>query len=101
LRQHEAIKDLIAFSCPHTETGETVGVCVVREEGQEITLKQLRGWASKNERLQNKWFPECLVYMPVIPKGPTGKPARINLAAKLNIQPIEGADFPTIDHPGL
>merc|ERR1712032_187912 len=101
LRQHEAIRDLIAFSCPHTETGEVVGIAAVLREGKTANIKELRSWCIKQERLQSKWLPECMVYMPVIPKGPTGKPARINLAAKLNIQPIGGADFPTIDHPGL
>ena len=31
-----------------------------------------------------------LVTMPSIPKGPTGKPARINLAKKLELEPLEG-----------
>jgi acyl-CoA synthetase (AMP-forming)/AMP-acid ligase II len=89
LRQHEGIKDIIAFSVPHTTTGETVGVVVVQKEGQTVSLKELRTWAMKGERLQNKWLPEQLVWMPAIPKGPTGKPMRINLAKKLNLEPID------------
>jgi acyl-CoA synthetase (AMP-forming)/AMP-acid ligase II len=88
LRQHEAIKDIIAFSVPHETTGETVGVVVVQKEGQKVNLKELRTWAQKNERLQAKWLPEQLVWMPSIPKGPTGKPMRINLSKKLGLEPI-------------
>jgi acyl-CoA synthetase (AMP-forming)/AMP-acid ligase II len=88
LRQHEAIKDIIAFSVPHDSTGETVGVVVVQKEGMKINLKELRTWATKGERIQAKWLPEQLVWMPAIPKGPTGKPMRINLAKKLGLEPI-------------
>lgn len=88
LRQHEAIKDIIAFSVPHETTGETVGVVVVCKEGMKVNLKELRTWAKKQESLQTKWLPEQLVWMPQIPKGPTGKPMRINLAKKLGLEPI-------------
>lgn len=88
LRKHDAVKDLIAFSVPHESTGETVGVVVVCKEGQKVNLKELRSWAMKGDLLQNKWLPEQLVWMPQIPKGPTGKPMRINLAKKLGLEPI-------------
>merc|ERR1712187_20836 len=88
MRQHEAFQDCIAFACPHESTGETVGVVVVQKEGQTVNLKELRTWAMKQEKLQSKWLPEQLVWMPNVPKGPTGKPARINLAKKLNLEPI-------------
>jgi len=100
LRQHESVKDLIAFSVPHESLGETVGVVVVRREGMDVNLKELRTWARKNDRLQDKWLPEQLVWMPVIPKGPTGKPMRINLSKKLDLQPISSVPR-ELDHPGL
>lgn len=88
LRKHEGIKDIIAFSVPHESTGETVGVVVVCNEGTKVTLRELRTWANKQETLQTKWLPEQLVLMPAIPKGPTGKPMRINLSKKLGLEPI-------------
>lgn len=100
LRQHESVKDLIAFSVPHASTGETVGVVVVRKEGMNVTLKEMRGWASRNEKLQAKWLPEMMVYMPTIPKGPTGKPMRINLAKKLSLQEIVDIMPPELEHDG-
>jgi len=99
LRQHEAIKDIIAFSVPHESTGETVGVVVVQKDGKTVNLKELRTWAMKEERLQSKWLPEQLVWMPAIPKGPTGKPMRINLAKKLDLEPI-GAVPRELEHDG-
>merc|ERR1712023_580945 len=83
LRHHEAVKDIIAFAVPHASTGECVGVVIVCKEGMKVGLKELRTWANKQEKLQAKWLPEQLVWMPKIPKGPTGKPMRINLAKKL------------------
>mmetsp|Transcript_1458 Transcript_1458/g.2712 ORF Transcript_1458/g.2712 Transcript_1458/m.2712 type:complete len:584 (-) Transcript_1458:189-1940(-) len=100
LRQHESVKDLIAFSVPHASTGETVGVVVVRKEGMNVTLKEMRGWATRSEKLQLKWLPEMMVYMPTIPKGPTGKPMRINLAKKLNLAEIVDVMPPELEHDG-
>lgn len=99
LRKHESIKDIIAFSVPHETLGETVGVVVVRKDGMNVNLKELRTWAVKNEALQTKWLPDQLVWMPTIPKGPTGKPMRINLAKKLNLEKI--TDLPReMEHDG-
>merc|ERR1719265_278917 len=64
LRMHEAVKDLIAFAVPHESLGETVGVCAVLKGGKTLTIKELRSWALKSEKLQNKWLPEALVIMP-------------------------------------
>jgi len=89
LRHHEAIKDIIAFAVPHKSTGECVGVVIVCKEGMKVGLKELRTWANKQEKLQAKWLPEQLVWMPKIPKGPTGKPMRINLHQKLGLEPID------------
>mmetsp|Transcript_6442 Transcript_6442/g.15643 ORF Transcript_6442/g.15643 Transcript_6442/m.15643 type:complete len:580 (+) Transcript_6442:62-1801(+) len=90
LRQHESIKDVIAFAAPSVELGETVGACCVIKEGKSLTIKELRTWAIKSEKLQAKWVPEALVTMPAIPKGPTGKPARINLAKRIQMEPLTG-----------
>merc|ERR1719210_1941336 len=89
LRQHPALKDCIAFSVPHVSLGEVVGIAAVLKEGQKVNIKELRSWCLEGAKLQNKWVPEMLVTMPAIPKGPTGKPARINLSKKLDVQPLE------------
>lgn len=100
LRTHEAFKDCIAFSAPHTSLGECVGIAAVLRDGQKVSIKDLRSWCLKQDRLLSKWIPEILVTMPSIPKGPTGKPARINLAKRLGLEPLEGIPK-ELDHPGL
>jgi len=100
LRTHESVKDLIAFAAPHTSLGEAVGIAAVVKPGARLNIKDLRAWAIKMDKMQTKWMPEVLVTMPSIPKGPTGKPARINLAKKLDLAPLTGIPL-DVDHPGL
>lgn len=100
VRKHEAIKDVLCFSCAHEVLGESVGVVVVFEEGQSVKLFELRKWLMSTKTLQDKWCPEVLVIMSDLPKGATGKPARINLAKKLGIGTLDG-NLKEIKHPGL
>jgi len=100
LRTHPKVQDLIAFAVPHTSLGEVVGVAAKLREGSQMTIAELRTYALKEGKLQSKWIPELLVSMPSIPKGPTGKPARINLAKRLELQPLDGM-CKDLDHPGL
>mmetsp|Transcript_41761 Transcript_41761/g.130013 ORF Transcript_41761/g.130013 Transcript_41761/m.130013 type:complete len:586 (+) Transcript_41761:62-1819(+) len=100
IRKHEAVKDVLCFSVPHEMLGESVGVVVVFEEGKSVKLFELRKWLMSSKTLQDKWCPEVLVVMPELPKGPTGKPARINLAKKLDIGTLDG-NLKEITHPGL
>ena len=37
------------------------------------------------DQIQSKWLPECLVLVPYLPKGPTGKPKRIGLAKMMGL----------------
>lgn len=100
IRQHPCLKDGIAFAVPHTSLGEVVGIAGVLKDGQKLSIKELRGWCLEGGKLQAKWVPEFLVTMPMIPKGPTGKPARINLARRLDLQPLEGI-AKDMAHPGF
>eukprot|EP00439_Symbiodinium_sp_Y106_P024376 s5675_g2.t6 len=100
MRANDAFKDCIAFAVPHKSLGEVVGIAAVLKDGKSLTIKELRSWCNKCDKLQAKWIPEMLVTMPTIPKGPTGKPARINLAKKLDLDPLEGVPK-DLDHPGI
>jgi len=90
LRRHGAILDCIAFAAPHASLGETVGFAVVLKPDHRLTLRELRTWVLKEQLLQSKWLPDAYVTVPSIPKGPTGKPARIGLAERLGMEPITG-----------
>jgi len=100
IRQNPSFKDCIAFAVPHTSLGEVVGIAAVLRDGGKCDVKELRSWCMEGGKLQAKWVPEFLVTMPAIPKGPTGKPARINLAKRLDIQPLEGIAR-DMQHAGL
>mmetsp|Transcript_35269 Transcript_35269/g.70052 ORF Transcript_35269/g.70052 Transcript_35269/m.70052 type:complete len:579 (+) Transcript_35269:30-1766(+) len=100
IRQHPGLKDCISFAVPHTSLGEVVGIAAVLQDGQKVSIKELRSWCVEQNKLQSKWIPEFLVTMPNIPKGPTGKPARINLAKRLGLEPLEGI-AKDMEHPGF
>jgi len=100
IRKHEAVKDVLCFSCPHQTLGEAVGVVVVLNEGKAVKLFDLRQWLMSSKVLQDKWCPEVLFIMPELPKGPTGKPSRINLAKRLEMEALDGT-LVEKQHPGL
>ena len=83
LRQHAAVRDLIVFAAKHQQLGEVPGAALVLRAGKTITLQELRAHGA--ETLPIKWLPETLVLLADIPKGPTGKPARIGLGERLGL----------------
>ncbi|KAJ1458736.1 hypothetical protein M885DRAFT_512537 [Pelagophyceae sp. CCMP2097] len=92
--RHPAVENCIAFSVPHVQLGETVGVCLVLHPGRHTTLADLRDFCARDARrggggLAKKWAPECVVFVAAIPKGPTGKPARIKLGERLGVWAID------------
>ena len=88
LLKHAAVRDMICFAMPHEELGEVVGAALVLHEGATLTLPQLRGFGLQQGLALHK-CPQVLVRFPdSIPKGHTGKPARIGLAQKLGLAPL-------------
>jgi len=100
VRKHDAVKDCLCFAAPHQLLGEAVGVVVTLKDGKQLPIGDLREWLLDRNGLASMWCPEVLVRMPDIPKGPTGKPARINLAKRLELEMLTGA-IKELDHPGL
>ena len=91
LMTHPAIKNMICFSAPHKQLGEVVGAAVVLYKNETLALDILRSFALE-KGVMEQWLPETLVIMNAIPKGMTGKPARIKLAEKLHLPSINGGD---------
>ncbi|NEP80319.1 MAG: AMP-binding protein [Okeania sp. SIO3B3] len=86
LQRHPAVGQVVVFAAPHELLGEVVGAAVVPVPNQSRpTLAALRQFAMKEKELETQWLPECLVWMNAIPKGLTGKPARIGLAKRLEM----------------
>ena len=46
LQQHPCVQELVAFSVPHADLGEVVGVAVVMQKGRSLTLEDLRAYAT-------------------------------------------------------
>ena len=87
---------------PHLELGEVVGIATVCESGISYSLTQLRRCGAKSGLIGRQWLPELLVHVNAIPKGATGKPARIGLAEQLGIPTLSfsGQKMLTIDVRG-
>jgi oxalate---CoA ligase len=88
LLQHPAVAQALAFSLPHFELGETVAAAVVLKSRDE--KPDLRAFAMA--KLSYFKVPERIVFLDDLPKGPTGKPQRIGLAAKLELAGIDGTE---------
>ncbi len=89
LLDHPSIAQALAFSVPHAQLGEEIGVAVVLREGAALSAIQVREFAG--ERLAAFKIPGVVKFVKDIPKGPTGKLQRIGLAAKLGIEPLSDA----------
>ena len=83
LMDHPAVQQVVTFAIPHDKLGEEVGAAVVLREGMAATERELRDFASN--KLADFKVPKKIVIVTEIPKGATGKLARIGLAAKLGL----------------
>lgn len=81
LMSHPAVEQAIAFAVPHEALGEDVAAAVVLQRDAAVSTKQLREWLF--ERLADFKVPSQVVIVDEIPKGPTGKFARVGLAERL------------------
>lgn len=83
LLDHAEVKQALCFAVPHAQLEEEIGAAVVLAAGSAATESELRRFAAG--RLAAFKVPRLICILDEIPKGPTGKPQRIGLAAKLGI----------------
>ncbi|HEY6930342.1 MAG TPA: AMP-binding protein [Thermoanaerobaculia bacterium] len=83
LLAHPAVAQAVAFGFPDPQLGEDVAAAIVLRDGQMATERELREFTSA--RVASFKVPRRVVFLPEIPKGPTGKLQRIGLAARLGI----------------
>jgi len=89
-----SVLEAVAFAAPHAELGEVVGVAVRTTEADEemgALLGKLRDQCSAS--LPDKWLPEVVVKMDVLPKGPSGKPLRSGLAERIGLTALSVANM--------
>ncbi len=83
LLEHPAVAEAVTFAMPHATLGESVTSAVVLRTDSAATPRDLRRFVSG--RIAHFKVPRQVVIVSEIPKGPTGKPQRIGLAAKLGL----------------
>ena len=88
LLEHPAVAEAVTFATPHPTLGEEVAAAIVLRPLAKATAKQIRQHAEA--RLAAFKIPRQIVFVKEIPKGPTGKVKRVDLAAKLGLK--GGAD---------
>jgi acyl-CoA synthetase (AMP-forming)/AMP-acid ligase II/thioesterase domain-containing protein len=86
LLAHPAVAQAAVFSLPDERLGEDVGAALVLKPGAKVAEIELRRFVG--ERLAFFKVPRRVVFVTEIPKGPTGKPQRIGLAARLGLHAV-------------
>jgi acyl-CoA synthetase (AMP-forming)/AMP-acid ligase II len=89
LMDHPAVHQVVTFAMPHHKLGEEVAAAVVVRDGQSLSDRELREFASG--RLADFKVPRKIIFLSEIPKGATGKVQRVGLAAKLGLDPSDAA----------
>ena len=89
LTSHPAVAQAVTFAVPHPTLGEEVAAAVVLRPGAHATAGELR--ESVATRVAYFKVPRQVVFLDALPKGPTGKPQRIGLAATLGVTASEAA----------
>ncbi len=97
LTQHPAVASAIVFAVPDARLGEEVAAAVVVHEHASVAAEQLREFASGH--LADFKVPRRIEFVDGIPTGPTGKPQRIGLAARLGIASSAEATEPVAAEP--
>ena len=84
LLDHPAVLQAVAFSIPDPQLGEEIGAAVVLRAEASVSEGQLQEFAAG--RLADFKVPRLVLFVPEIPKGPTGKMQRIGLAEALGVK---------------
>jgi acyl-CoA synthetase (AMP-forming)/AMP-acid ligase II/acyl carrier protein len=92
LLRHPAMREAVAFSVPHATLGEDIAAAVVARDGQILTEAEVRQFAIRY--LPDFKVPARILVLAEIPKGPTGKVQRTNLATRLAQELVVAYDAP-------
>jgi amino acid adenylation domain-containing protein len=95
LLEHPDVAQALAFAVPDARLGEEPAAAVVLKPGSAVDAAALREFAAR--RLADFKAPRRIVLLDEIPKGPTGKPQRIGLAARLGLDQLQ-PKAPARDH---
>lgn len=83
LLTHEAVAEAVAFAIPHATLGDDAAAAVVLRPGAVADPASLLSFLLG--RLSDHRMPRKILLLDAIPKGPTGKLRRIEMAAQLGL----------------
>jgi oxalate---CoA ligase len=83
LLDHPNVAEAIVFAMPESRLGEEVAAAIVLRNPRVTAATDICEFAS--HQLSYFKVPQQIVFLDKIPKGPTGKPQRVGLAAKLGL----------------
>jgi oxalate---CoA ligase len=83
LLAHPNVAEAVAFAIPEWRLGEEVAAVIVLRRPSSDVVTEIREFASR--QLSDFKVPRQLIILDEIPKGPTGKPQRVELAAQLGL----------------
>lgn len=89
LLDHPSVMQALTFAVPHAQLGEEIAAAVVLAAGADASPAAIRDFAAA--RLAAFKVPRFIRILQEIPKGPTGKPQRIGLAARLGMETIDAS----------
>jgi acyl-CoA synthetase (AMP-forming)/AMP-acid ligase II/aryl carrier-like protein len=79
LLSHPAVADGAAFGVPHLGLGEEVAAAIVVKDGKSVSPEDLQRFSA--QKLSALKVPKVICFVPSIPRGPTGKVKRVQLAS--------------------
>jgi acyl-CoA synthetase (AMP-forming)/AMP-acid ligase II/thioesterase domain-containing protein/acyl carrier protein len=83
LLDHPNVAEAVVFAMPESRLGEDVAAAIVLRDPRPAAETEIREFASR--QLSHFKVPRQVVLLDEIPRGPTGKPQRVGLAAKLGL----------------
>jgi acyl-CoA synthetase (AMP-forming)/AMP-acid ligase II len=93
---HPLVAAALSFSVPHPRLGEDVAAVVVPLRGSSVDPQELRDFAARY--VAPFKVPRSIVLVDELPKGPTGKPRRVEMANLLGLTtPTSAAVTPSDD----
>jgi len=93
IQNHPNVKRAVSFPVPDSFLGEEIAVAVVAEGVSEWDLQKYAAQSLADYKIPRKVF-----FMDEIPKGPTGKIQRVNLAETLNIVELSYSEVEPVEY---
>ncbi len=89
LYEHPKIREAAVVGVPHDEWGEEIGAAVVLHDGEELSPEEVSEYVK--ERIAAYKYPRIIWFLDELPKGPTGKILKREIATPSPAEPDASA----------